>query len=106
MWNRSIKLPIGKTTVVDADGFGTDEITYMDSIPADFQDLSRNATILANQNGYNAVVSVEIMDCNYDNQKFLVDEASGTIYDVRRTFRKYKGNTISLDCEVREHGGI
>ena len=106
MWNRSIKLPIGKTTVVDADGFGTDEITYMDNIPANFQDLSRNATVLANQNGYNATMSVEIVACNYNGQEFLVDEVNGVIYDVKRTFRKDKGNTISLDCEVREHGGI
>ena len=107
MWNKSIKLPKEIVEVVDDDGFGgSEEVTFLEGIPANFKDLSRNAVVLANQSGNNATIEVEIMACNYDNQGYLIDEATGIRYDIKRAFRKDKGNTISFDCEVRERGSI
>ena len=64
----------------------------------------KKALTLAAQKGYSADRNIEIMSCNYQGERFLLDEAENQMYDVRRTFRKEKSMTIVLTCERRENG--
>lgn len=105
MWNKSIKLPLLKTSDKDSDGFKINEnIDWLDEIPASFLDVTRNDELLASQKGYTADLNIEIMFCNYQGQAFLVDEESGEYYDVRRTHKTDKSRKIVLTCEKRERG--
>lgn len=106
MWNRSIKLPSGKNTVTDEDGYDTEVYTYMEHIPANFTDLTRNDQILASQCGYAASINVEVMACNYAGQNVLIEEQTGDEYEVKRTFQKEKGMSVLLTCERRQNGSI
>lgn len=107
MWNRSISLPVQRLEDnPDDDGFSNSSFDYMDGIPANFTDVTRNDEILANQKGYTADQNVEIMACNYSGQSWLVDEPTGDIYDIRRTYHRDKANVIVLTCERRERGVI
>lgn len=105
VWNSSIKLPTGKKTKTDEDGFSTETFTFLEGIPANFKDVTRNDLILANQDGYQADVLIEIMNCNYSGQSWLVDEQTGQEYGIKRTFGKDKSNLMQLTCERRERGG-
>lgn len=105
MWNASIKLPTGGTENRNSNGFPTETVyTFLKGIPASFTDATRNDEILASQNGYTADQIVEIMACNYSGQSFLIDEATGQEYDIKRTYRKDKKMTIQLTCQRRERG--
>lgn len=105
MWNHSISLPLKKQVIEDADGFPTETTyEYMGGIPANFTDTTRDDELLANQLGYSADRNVEIMACNYSGQSFLVDEATGEKYDVKRTFQKNKAGTVNLTVQRREKG--
>ena len=106
MWINSIKIPTGEKVEQDEAGFPTKRLTFMEGIPANFRDLTRNDQILASQSGYNADVLVEVMACNYSGQKTFIDEATGDVYEVKRTFKKSKGNSVYLTCERRENGTI
>lgn len=105
MWNKSISLPLKKTAGVDKDGFpaGT-AYEYLGGIPASFTDATRNDELLAMQQGYTADQNVEVMACNYSGQSFLVDEATGQRYEIRRAHRKDRSMTVLLTCEKRERG--
>lgn len=105
MWNNSIKLPKSKSTEVDEDGFETEEYVYLEKIPANFTDVTRNDVLVAMQAGYTANQNIEIMKCNYGGQSFLVDESTGDVYDIRRTFAKDKSMLINLTCERRSANG-
>lgn len=103
MWNASIKLPVGKEEGRDKDSFPTGTTySFLENIPASFTDVTRNDEILASQKGYTADQNIEIMACNYSGQAFLVDEATGDTYDIRRTHRKDRSMKIVLTCERRE----
>lgn len=106
MWNKSIKLPVESKTEVDDDGFELSAKTeYIENVPACFKDLTRSDVEMAGQLGFDATMNVEIMACNYEGQRFLIDEETGTTYYVQRTFRKEKKNTITLLVGRRERGG-
>lgn len=102
MWNASIKLPVSKTEERNENGFPTVKYDFMGKIPASFTDVTRNDEILASQKGYTADQNVEIMSCNYNGQSFLIDEATGDVYDIKRTYRKDKSMRITLTCQRRE----
>lgn len=105
MWNRSISLPVKKTGGTNKNGFPVDTTyEYLGGIPANFTDATRNDELLAMQQGYTADQNVEIMACNYGGQPFLLDEATGQRYEIRRTHRKDKSMTVLLTCEKRERG--
>lgn len=104
MWNSSIKLPRDVEKTTDADGFEIETQAYLEGIPANFTDVTRNDEILANQAGYSADQVVEIAACNYCGENYLVDEADGTQYDIKRTFKRDKSMTVVLTCERRQRG--
>lgn len=106
MWNKSISLPVRKIRVQDSEGIVREQYEYMENIPAEFTDTSRNDEILASQKNYTADVNVEIMACNYNGAAFLIDEEDRHIYDIKRTFKKNKSMKIVLTCERREGGGV
>ena len=101
MWNKSIKLVTGVTVETDEDGFDTETETYLEGIPASFSDTTRNDEIIAHQTGYTADQNIEILDCNYNGEKYLYDEEDGSRYEVKRAFHKNKSMNIVLTCERR-----
>lgn len=106
MWNSTISLPKVKKSVQDPDGFVSEEWEYIKNIPANIKDATRLDSTLANQAGYNADVVVEIMACCYNSASFLIDEKTGIIYDIQRTFCKDKAMTMQITAQRREHGKI
>lgn len=106
MWNRSIRFLREESAGQDKDGFRKSEEFQTGSIPASFTDATRNDEILASQKGYTADQNIEVMACNYSGEERLLDEADGTVYEVKRTYRKDKSIAVILTCERREHGEI
>lgn len=106
MWNSSVKIPKETAkTKVDKDGFETEEVSYLEGIPANFKDATDNQKMIGNQSGYTADVTVEIAECNYNGESHLVNEANGERYDIKRTFKKDKSMSIFLTCERRKKVG-
>ncbi len=105
MWNKSISLVTDIVTVTDKDGFDVKQEELLEGIPANFTDTTRNDEIMANQTGYTADQNIEILQCNYNGEKYLYDEESGEKYEVMRTYKKDKSMNIILTCERRERGG-
>jgi len=101
MWNDSIKLPSGYTTTTDKDGFDTSIPDFIDGIPANFKSTTRADETLANQEGYTADLIIEIMACNYGEQKELVDEKNSKGYDIKRSHEVYGKEIIELTCQRR-----
>lgn len=105
MWNGSISLPVKKISEKNANGFEENEIyEFAGGIPANFTDVTRNDEILAYQKGYTVDQNIEIVACNYSGQSFLVDDSTGEIYDIRRTYRKDKSMMLTMACEKRKAG--
>ena len=88
MWNNSISLPRSRDGAQDNDGFTALESLYERGIPANFTDVTRDDEILASQKGYAVNQNVEIMACNYAGEDHLIDESTGDILEVKRTFRR------------------
>lgn len=106
MWRNSIKLPMDVKLSTDDDGFETTpETTFLEHVPANFKDLTRADSEIAAQLGFDASFNVDIMACNYNGQRSIIDEETGTKYYVQRTFRKDKSNVITLTVGRRERGG-
>lgn len=106
MQNKSISLPVKKMETQDEAGFQDVQYEFLREIPAEFTDATRNDEILAAQKGYTISQNVEIMACNYDGQRWLIDETDGCIFDIKRIYRKNKGMKIVLSCERRVTDGI
>lgn len=106
MWNRSISLPTRKVTEQNENGFQEEHWELIRGIPASLKDATRQDEIVGNQSGYQASVIAEIMACNYNGGSFFVDEVTGDVYDIRRTFRPDKSMMIQLTGERRERGTI
>lgn len=104
MQNRSISLPVRKVTEQDSEGFISESWEFMRGIRASFLSATRQDEILANQCGYEATVIVKIAACAYNGASFFVDEATGDIYDIKRSYRADKSGTIQLTGERRERG--
>ena len=106
MWNTSIALPVENTETQDSSGFISRTKTYLQNIPANRSDCTRADETLANQMGYIADVIMEIDAAVYNGAGYFIDEASGTEYEIRRTFRKDRSNKIQLTGQRREHGKV
>lgn len=106
MWNRSISLPTRKVTEQNENGFQEEHWELIRGIPASLKDATRQDEIVGNQSGYQASVIAEIMACNYNGGSFFVDEVTGDVYDIRRTFRPDKSMMIQLTGERRERGKL
>lgn len=105
MWNGSIALPKRITEGQDKEGFSEGKFWgWEGGIPASYTDVTRSDETLAAQMGYSADRNIEIMACNYQGEHYLLDEAEGQMYDIKRTFQKERSMTIILTCERREHG--
>ncbi|WP_317347214.1 hypothetical protein [Blautia argi] len=105
MWNGSIALPKRITEGQDKEGFSEGESwEWEGGIPASYIDVTRSDETLAAQMGYSADRNIEIMACNYQGERYLLDEGEGQMYDIKRTFQKERSMTIILTCERREHG--
>lgn len=102
----SISFPNGDEITQDNDGFVTHNKTYIKNIPAVKKDTTRTDEIAAHQMGYSVSCIFEIDFACYNRQGYLIDEADGTTYDIKRTHKKEKSNKIELTCEVREHGKL
>ena len=46
------------------------------------------------------------MACNYNGEGRLMDDSDGTVYDVKRIYRKDKSMAVILTCERRQHGEV
>ena len=104
MWNGSISLPVKRMAGQNRNGFVTDErYEFTGNIPAQMMDASRSEQVSAHQMGYTADIVVSIMACNYNGAGFFVDDATGIIYDIRRTFIRPNSMTIELAGERREN---
>lgn len=106
MWNGSIKFLKAGNRNQDKDGFPVKSETYTESIPANFTDITRNDEVLAAQKGYTADQNIEIMACNYSGEEYLMDDSDGSLYEVKRTFRKDKSMKLILTCERRQYGTV
>ena len=106
MWNRSIKIPTGKTVTTDSEGFETEAVTFLENVPASFKDATRSDVLLGKQAGYDVDMVIEIMACAYNGASYVVDESDGTVYDVQRSYRKDKTMTVQLTATRREHGKL
>lgn len=106
MWNGSIKFLKNGEVTQDKDGFYKKKQGFSESIPASFTDVTRSDEILASQEGYTADQNIEIMSCNYSGERSLMDESDGSIYDVKRTYRKDRSMSMILTCERRQHGTV
>lgn len=106
MWNKSISLPVSKTTIQDSEGFEKEKWTYLEHVPARFKDATRQDKLLGNQAGYDADVVAEIAECAYNGGSFFVDESTGDVYDINNTFHPEKSRFVQLTGTRREHGKI
>lgn len=106
MWTHSIKLMTSNEVTYDDDGFPIDSPEWLEHIPANYTDLTRQDRELANQLGYDAEVNIQIMGCNYSGQRSLVDEATEQTWYVQRSFRADRSDLITLTCGRRERHGV
>lgn len=106
VWNKSITLMHQKEAGEDPDGFVQMEYVCMEHIPACFQDITRNDQLLAKQSGYEVDQNVEIMACNYQKETLLMDEETGAIYEIKRTFRPSGSSRLILTCQLTERGTV
>lgn len=103
MWSNAICFPTSKETQ-DADGFPVISTVDGDQIKASFTDATRNDETLAQARGYTASIIVKIMSCNYKDQGYFKDCATGNTYDIKRTYRQDRSGIIELTGEIRENG--
>lgn len=104
MWTTAISLPVMNNSEQDASGFIEDNKSYLEGIPANMLDATRQDEILANQMGYTADVVVEIDAAAYDGAGYFIDEATGDEYDIKRTYRADRSGFIRLTGQRRHHG--
>jgi len=104
MWNTSVSLVTKETVSVDAEGYETVSVALLKGIPANRRDTTRTDIEIGNQSGYSADVTFEINSANYNGEAVLIDDSNKVEYDINRTFRRDKSNTIILTCTRREHG--
>ncbi len=104
MWTTSIALPMKGEHTQDAAGFRTETKEYLEGIPANMLDTTRQDEIIANQMGYTADVIVEIEAAAYNGAGHFIDEATGDEYDIKRTFHGNRSNRIQLTGQRRHHG--
>ena len=103
MWTHSVKLPIKADIAYDEDGFeiATKE-QWLEHIPASITDATRSDARTAYEIGYEADINVEMMACNYDGQRYLINEATGEKFYINRTFKPDKSMKITLTCSRTE----
>ena len=106
MWNGSIKFPIKGKKEQNNNGFMKEMHSYTEAIPANIKDVTRSEISVGMQAGYHADIAVEIMACNYNKEAFFIDECTGDIYDIKRTFGLNKSMTIEVIAEKRNCGKI
>ncbi|MCQ3908927.1 MAG: hypothetical protein MJ200_05390 [Mycoplasmoidaceae bacterium] len=95
-WNESIKL-VSYSETKDSDGFSIPSSTETNPIPANFKNITRAVEEHSKVMGYNANLVVEIMECNYNGQSYLIDVQTSKKYEIKRTF-KITSEVLELTC--------
>lgn len=106
MWNGSVTLMHLIEEETDPDGFLQVRHTGMGHVPAEFRDVTRNDQMLASQSGYEIDWNVEIMACNYNRETLLLDEKTGELYEIMRTFQPERSSKMILTCRRKEPGTV
>lgn len=106
MWNTSIKLPNTCEQKKDSEGFSETTYQYIEGIPANIRDSTRQDEIVADKYGYRADKIAEIMACNYSSQSHLIDESDGCFYEIKRSFIPDKSMYVFLTLERRENVSV
>lgn len=106
MQTTTIALPLKRTESQNSEGFTNEEWSFLKGIRANVKDTTRQDELLANQCGYEASIVVEIAACAFNNASFFVDEATGIVYDVERTYKPEKSLKIQLTGSRRENGKL
>ncbi len=106
MWNGSITLMHLIEEGKDPDGFLQVRNDSMGHVPAEFRDVTRNDQMLASQSGYEIDRNVEIMACNYNRETLLIDEKTGELYEIMRTFQPERSSRMILTCRRKEPGTV
>ena len=104
MWTHSVRFPHPVTVVDEEDGFEDTHDNWGEEVPADFSDTTRTDEVAARQLGFDADQNIKVHVSAYDGQGYLKDEATGDVYDVKRTFLPDKSMYIILQCKKRERG--
>lgn len=105
MWNGAISFSAATVTKTPS-GIKQTEEQWGTPIRANFKDITRNDETAASQLGYTAEKNVEIHKSAYAGQSYFRDEATGDIYDVKRTFNGDKSMIIVMTCSKRERGKV
>lgn len=95
-WNKSIML-VRYSETKDTDGFVIPSGIKSKPIPANFKQITRAVEEHSKKMGYTANLVVEIMECNYNNQSYLIDVETSTKYEIKRAF-KTTSEVIELTC--------
>ena len=95
-WSNAITL-VSYIGTKDPDGFDVPFETKIEHIPANFKSVTRKEEEHSKVLGYKADIVVEMMLCNYSNQKTLIDEQTGKKYAIQRTFNK-SSEIIEMTC--------
>lgn len=103
MWNTSIALEDGEEETRDDEDYVTKVKKFINGVPASKKDCTRADIELGMKMQYKANINFEIMKCNYNGCGKIIDEGTGKIYKIERTYTPDKGNTINLTCS--EVGG-
>lgn len=106
MWNTSVKLPNACAKKKDSEGFSEKSYHYIEGIPANIRDCTRNDEIVADKFGYRADKIVEILACNYQSQSHLIDESDGKYYEIKRSFVPDRSMYVILTLERKENVSV
>ena len=105
MWNGAISFSTPTVTKTPS-GIKQTVDTWGRPIRANFKDTTRDDETAASQLGFTAEKNVEIHVSAYAGQSYFKDEATGEIYDIKRTFKPDKSMKIVLTCSKRERGKV
>ena len=101
---RLISLPDLERREQDEDGFVTDSVNYVQNIRANTRSATAEEETIAAADGFTISKIYMIVGRNYRGQSYLVDQATGDYYDIRRTSES--GRMINLFTEARKNGKI
>ena len=87
----------------DKDRFCMDHPIYQEPIPCEIVSATRADETLAHTKGYQADIVIRIQACCYSGLRELIEDSSGTEYDVKRAYQK--GDKMELTCEKRRQYG-
>lgn len=101
----SVKFPTAIQHGRDAEGYPVDiTANWSDSYSATARDATNTESVKANQSGYDIERIFEV-HC-YAGAGYLVDDADGQWYDVKRAYTPRGSRATLLECTRREPGRV